>query len=100
MEVSDAVYALAYAGVGSGLGTIIAAVVSARSQRGPARAQAADLLTEAAERVSNMNHSLDRENRHLRRDLEDLSDAVCDYLDGTLGEDELRAVLRHARFGS
>ena len=98
MEVSDAVNALAYAGVGSGLGTIIAAVVAARSRHGEARAQAADLITEAAERISNMNRALDRENRSLRKDLEDLADSIDGFLDGTITETDLRAVLRHVKF--
>jgi hypothetical protein len=94
MKASETVQALAYAGVGSGLGAVVAAVISARSSRGAARAMAADLLVEAAERVSRLNRNLDEENRKLRGELEDITDAVDDFLAGRMDGDELRRISR------
>jgi len=93
MKAGDAVQALAYAGVGSGLGAVVAAVIAARSGRGSARAAAADLLTEAAERVSRMNLQLDSDNRKLRRDLDRVTEGIDRFLNKEITSAELRRLV-------
>lgn len=97
---SEALQALAYAGVGSGAGAVVAAIISARSGKGAARAEAADLLTEAAERVSHMNQELDKENRHLRHELSEITHAIQCFLDKEIDERELRETISDIRASS
>lgn len=96
----DALQALAYAGVGSGTGAIIAAVIAARSGKGPARAEAADLLVEAAERVSRMNQDLDKDNRKLRHEITVIVQAVDDFIAKKITEDELFTIVENTRYGN
>lgn len=98
MKLTESMQALAYAGVGSGLGAVLAAVISSRSGRSQVRAQAADLLTEAAERVSHMNQSLDKENRMLRYDISQIIRAVDDFANKKIDLAELQAICDKARF--
>ncbi len=69
-SMSGFLAALAYAGVGAGVGTIGASIVTARSGRGESRAHAAELLSNAAgglaDRLSTLNEKLDKDNRELR----------------------------------
>ena len=98
VKPSDAIQALAYAGVGSGVGAIIAAFISAHSKKGSARAEAADLLTEAAERVARVNIQLDNEVRKLRGDLELVAEAIDKFLGREITSSELRKIARRMRF--
>lgn len=72
--------ALAYAGVGAGMGTIGASIIAARSSRGESRAHAAELLSNAAgglaDRLSTLNEKLDRDNRELREAVSGLIDVI------------------------
>lgn len=84
-------------GVGGGIGALIAALFSAKTQKGKARAEAADLLVEAAERVGRMNASLDKENKRLRMSLDSALGLVMDYVDGAVSKDHLLDELRKLR---
>ena len=72
--------ALAYAGVGAGLGTIGASFIAARSSRGESRAHAAEILSNAAgglaDRMSKLNERLDKDNRELRDALSSLIEVI------------------------
>ena len=101
--LGGAVSALAYAGIGAGLGTVGAAVISSRSGKGESRAHAADLLTNAAgelmDRLSASNKEADETNRNLRTTLQsvtDVLDMLLPYMTGVVPPDvitEARRVL-------
>lgn len=80
MQISTVITALAYAGVGAGVGTIGAAIIQARSSKGESRAHAADLLAEGysgfADRLGADNKSKAGEIKSLRTVLLKLTDAT------------------------
>jgi hypothetical protein len=67
--MGDVLAALAYAGAGAGIGTIGAAVITSRGQKGESRAHAADLIANAAgelaDRVTKLNEHLEVQNQDL-----------------------------------
>jgi len=88
MHADEVVKIIAGLGLGSGAGAIATAIISSSSQRGKSRAEAADLLVGAAERVGKMNESLDEEVRRLRADLDGFHMLTLNYLDGTIDRQE------------
>lgn len=91
--------ALAYAGIGAGVGSIGAALITAKSGKTEARAHAADLLSEAAgglaDRLAKNNAELDGNNKELKRKVAALTDAIdilLPYLVQTLPADVLAEI--------
>ena len=87
MSTGTTVTALAYAGVGAGVGTIGASIISSRSGKGESRAHAAEMISAAAggltDRMGRLNDKLDTDNRDLRlavRSLTDVIDLLLPYL--------------------
>lgn len=80
MATSTVITALAYAGVGAGVGSIGAAFISARSGKGEARAHAADMLANGygglADRLDRRNKQLETDNHKLKATLLKLTDTV------------------------
>jgi uncharacterized FlaG/YvyC family protein len=99
MRADELIQAIAAAGFGSGVTSILVAVITSRANKGKARADAADLLTGAAERVGKMNEVLDRENTKVKIALDDLSMAIIRFLQHSITEEELLEVMRHIRDG-
>lgn len=97
MPTDELVKILAALGVGSGASAIITAVVAARSQRGKSRAEAADLLIGAAERVGKMNAEQDEEIRKLKSKVDDINHAMFQYLAGEITREELLEVSKEVR---
>lgn len=97
MNTNEIVGLISALGLGSSLGAIIAAVVSSRSQKGKARAEAADLIMNAAERVGKMNAELHAEIVQLRGDSEDIHRVVYEFLAGRATREELIVLLRKTR---
>lgn len=97
-SIADFASVLAYAGaVVAGVGALVGSFVTTRGRRHEAKASAADMLTEAAERVSRLNVRLDRENRELRRNLMHTVDCVEDHLGGRISKDEMTQCIREIR---
>ena len=84
VNVSGAITALAYAGVGAGVGSIGAAIVSTRAGRGESRAHAANLISEAAaglaERQVEIIDRISGQNEKMRQAIILLSDVLDDLL--------------------
>ena len=97
MNAEDIIKAISALGVGSGLGAIITSVLAARSTKGKSRAEAADLLVGAAERVGKMNASLDEEVRELRANTDAIFLAMFDYLGENITREELLAKVKELR---
>lgn len=75
-------------GLGAGAGAVLTALINARSNKGKSRAEAADLLVGAAERVGRINAELDAEMRALRATLSALRSLTMDFLDERITREE------------
>lgn len=97
MNAEDIIKAISALGVGSGLGAVITSVLAARSTKGKSRAEAADLLVGAAERVGKMNADLDSEVRQLKKTVDEIQWAMYDYLAERITREELLERVKEAR---
>lgn len=97
MKVQDVTEAITALGLGSGIGAIVTSLIASRSGKGKARAEAADLLVNAAERVGKMNEGLDADVRRLRGMTDDLNRAMYDYLDDAITKQELMERVKEIR---
>lgn len=88
MQLEEATKLLAGLGLGTGTGAVITALINSHSSKGKARAEAADLLVTAAERVGKFNKELDRENKKLRRDVTHLQLLILQFLEKEITEQE------------
>lgn len=89
---------LSYLGaVLAGTGALVGSVITVRSNKHTSRADAADMITSAAERVSRLNVTLDRENRVLRKNLMEFADLADGFLDKKVSEDVLLSGIRQIR---
>lgn len=84
MTISGAISALAYAGVGAGVGSIGAAIVSTHASKGESRAHAANLISEAAaglaERQVEIIDRITQQNERMRQAIILLSDVLDELL--------------------
>lgn len=82
--IGGAVTALAYAGVGAGVGSIGAAIVSTHASKGESRAHAANLISEAAaglaERQVEIIDRITQQNERMRQAIILLSDVLDELL--------------------
>lgn len=90
-EIIKAVSAL---GIGTSIGAVVTAVVNTRASKGKSRAEAADLLIGAAERVGKINADQDVEIRRLKRILDDMHVLILDHLDGRVDKAAFAAALK------
>lgn len=81
---SEIAIGLVSGGAGASLGTIVAAAITSRTQRGESRARAADLVTTASERII---IRLERENEQMRKAIL----LMTDVLDELLSDSEFHA---------
>lgn len=83
--LSDVLAALAYAGIGGAVGSVGAALVTARSGKGEARAHAADLVASAAGNLATTQAAtiarLDTENEDMRKSIVALTRCIDELLD-------------------
>lgn len=84
MQIGSTVTALAYAGIGAGLGSIGAALVQSMSGKSESRAKATDMIAEAAsnlsDRQANTINRLSLENEKMRKAIILLSDVIDEVL--------------------
>ena len=97
MNSDELIKLIAALGIGSGASAVVTAVVAARSGRGKSRAEAADLLIGAAERVGKMNAEQDEEIRHLKIQVDEMQLAMFDYLAETITREQLLDRIRELR---
>lgn len=97
MTADDVIKIVAALGVGSGTSAILTAIVASRSQKGKSRAEAADLLIGAAERVGQMNADLDGEIRWLKSSVDEIHTAMFEYLGENITREELLDRVKEAR---
>lgn len=94
MSVDDAIKVISALGVGSSLGALITAIINSNTSKGKSRAEAADLLVGAAERVGKMNADLSDEVRQLQATIEQIHFLIIAFLDGKISREQFRDSLR------
>lgn len=94
MSVEDAIKVISALGVGSSLGALITAIINSNTSKGKSRAEAADLLVGAAERVGKMNADLSEEVRQLQATIEQIHFLIIAFLDGKISREQFRDSLR------
>lgn len=97
MPTDEIIKIIAALGVGSGVSAIATAVIAARSTKGKSRAEAADLLIGAAERVGKMNADLDGEVRALKTNIDAIQLAMFEYLGEEISREELLLRVKELR---
>jgi hypothetical protein len=97
MSADDVIKIIAALGLGSGLSAVITAVVASRSQRGKSRAEAADLLIGAAERVGKLNADLHEEVSDLRSRIDQIQLSMFEYLGEEISREELLQRVKELR---
>lgn len=97
MTADDVIKIIAALGVGSGISAISTAVIASRSQKGKARAEAADLWIGTAERMGKLNSELDEEVRGLKLTVDVMQLAMFDYLGGVISREELLERIKESR---
>lgn len=93
-EIIKAISAL---GIGTSVGAAITALINTRAAKGKSRAEAADLLIGAAERVGRLNADQDQEIRRLKRVFDELYDLVIDHIDGKIDVEEFLVGVKRLR---
>lgn len=76
MNADEVLRSLAALGAVGSAATIGTAVIASKSNKGKSRAEAADLLVGAAERIGKMNINLDEENHRLRAAIHEIHAAL------------------------
>jgi predicted nuclease with TOPRIM domain len=97
MSVDDVIKAISALGVGSGLGAVVTSVMTTRSTKGKSRAEAADLLVGAAERVGKMNAEYSDEIKVLRNVIADMHLLIIGYLDSSISREQFIEGLKKLR---
>lgn len=95
MQIDEITKLLAGLGLGTGTGAIITAIINSRTNKGKARAEAADLLVGAAERVGEFNKRLDVENQELRSIVRVMQLTALNYLDGTIDRETFISAVKN-----
>lgn len=97
MSSDDIIKIIAALGVGSGASAVATAIIAARSGKGKSRAEAADLLISAAERVGRLNAEQDKEIQELKGKLNAAQMVIFRFLAEEISEDEMREILKGLR---
>lgn len=84
-------------GLGAGSGAILTALINSYTSKGKSRAEAADLLVAAAERVGVINKEMDVELRELRKSLDEVFILLFQYLGEEITKPELMERIKELR---
>ena len=97
MQADDIAKILAGLGIGTGTGAALTAIINSLSSKGKSRAEAADLLVGAAERVGKMNSDLDAELRDTKSRMDRIQLAMIQYLGEEITREELLDQMKELR---
>jgi len=97
MNIDEFIKILGGLGLGAGAAAVLTALINTRSNRGKSRAEAADLLIGAAERVGKLNADLDSELRNARARLDRIEVLVIQYLANQITRQELQEEIKGKR---
>jgi len=84
-------------GLGAGAGAVLTALINTLTNKGKSKAEAADLLVGAAERVGKMNAELDGEVRELKQAMDGIQIAMLKYLSEEISQEELLNIVKELR---
>lgn len=93
----DIIKAISALGIGTSVGAAITAAINTRASKGKSRAEAADLLIGAAERVGKLNAAQDVEIQHLKRAMDELYVIIFDHIEGRTTNEQFLDALRKVR---
>ena len=79
MSVDEFIKLLGGLGLGASAGAVVTALITTYSNKGKSRAEAADLLVSAAERVGRINAELDDEMRMIRSIVFDMQNLLIEF---------------------
>lgn len=97
MTTDDIIKAISALGIGSGLGALVTSILTTASNKGKSRAEAADLLVGAAERVGKLNADLDSELRDLKYRMDKVQMAMLRYLGEEISREQLLDEMKELR---
>lgn len=97
MATDDLVKILGGLGLSAGAGAIVSALITSYSGKGKARAEAADLLVSAAERVGLLNKEMDAELREVKQLLDEVFILLFRYLAEEISKEELLESIKTIR---
>jgi hypothetical protein len=95
--LDDVIRGVTALGIGSGFGAIVTSLITSHSSKGKSRAEAADILIGAAERVGKMNASLGDENTRLHTSLDLAIEAVLKFADGRISKEQMLEIVGRLR---
>lgn len=84
-------------GLGASAGAIIVALINAQSQKGKSRAEAAEVLMSAAERVAVLNKEMDQELRIVKKSLDSAFWLIHQFIEEEITKEELLKHIRELR---
>ena len=79
MKMDEFIKILGGLGIGAGAAAVLTALINTRSNRGKSRAEAADLLVSAAERVGRINAEMDDEMRAMRSLIFEMQNLLAEF---------------------
>jgi hypothetical protein len=88
---------LAGLGLGTGASAIVTAIINSNSGKGKSRADAADILIGAAERVGKLNEDLHAQVAGLKDTIDDIQSAMFAYLAEEISREELLKRVKELR---
>jgi hypothetical protein len=97
MHADELVKLIAALGIGSGVSAVVTAYIAAKSTKGKSRAEAADLLIGAAERVGKMNQDQDALIKELKLKQDLIHAVFLQYLAEEISREELLKVMKELR---
>lgn len=97
MRVDDFIQILGGLGFGAGAGAVITAVINSQTNKGKSRAEAADILVGAAERIGNLNKEMDRELKQLKKSLDSVFIIIHKYDAEEITKEELLKHIKELR---
>ena len=89
MEADDIAKILGALGLGSTAGAVVTAMLNSYTSKGKSRAEAADLLVSAAERVAKLNASLDKELGEVKARMDHIQLCIIQYLAEEMTREQL-----------
>ena len=97
MQADDVTKILGGLGFGAGAGAVITAIINSQTNKGKSRAEAADILVGAAERIGNLNKEMDKELKQLKKSLDSVFTIILKYDAEEITKEELLKHIKELR---
>ena len=97
MQADDVTKILGGLGFGAGAGAVITAIINSQTNKGKSRAEAADILVGAAERIGNLNKEMDKELKQLKKYLDSVFTIIHKYDAEEITKEELLKHIKELR---